>query len=300
MTVTPDIDKLSFIVRKGVKYFELTAEPVKRELLKGVFIEAWGYNGTSPGPTIEVYPGDYICIRVYNNLPEPTSLNFHGLDISNIMDGVPDVGSTPEIEPGRYFDYNFKVVNPPGTHMYHTHYNSQVQEMMGLQGGFIILEPEQYLANIQKDFFIMLQEFKVIGLDKGDVKSGVYSIDPLSEDFNFFAMNGKCFPDTSPLEVRYGETVQIRLANAMAGSHPIHLHGHQFTVRACDGNSISNYDVNVRNTILVASGETWDIRFNANNPGIWPFHCNIPRHMSNNFTKTSGGMFTVISYRENT
>lgn len=91
MVITPDLQNLSYSVKYGVKCFELVAEPVKQEILPGVFMNAWGYNGSSPGPTIIVYPGDYVKIRVYNKLPEPTSVHWHGLNIPNNMDGVPAV-----------------------------------------------------------------------------------------------------------------------------------------------------------------------------------------------------------------
>ena len=81
MVITPDIPNLPYVMRNGIKYFELIAEPVTRELLPGLFIIAWGYNGTTPGPTILVYPGDYVNIRAYNKLPEATSIHWHGLDV---------------------------------------------------------------------------------------------------------------------------------------------------------------------------------------------------------------------------
>lgn len=243
MVITPDIPNLPFVEQKGVKYFELVAEPVQREILPGLFIKGWGYNGSLPGPTIQVYPGDYVNIRVFNRLPEPTSVHWHGLDVPNVMDGVPDVEPSPKIEPNCYFDYHFKIVNPPGTHIYHTHFNVPRQELMGLSGGLIILNPAH--ENIKRDYFIMLGEFALPDLPKGIVKPGLY----------------------------------------------------QFQVTAVDGNPIYPGNRLTRSTILVASGETWDVEFTAHNPGIWPFHCHIPHHMSNNFTDPSGGMFTTINYR---
>jgi manganese oxidase len=294
MVITPDLHNLPCKEIKGVKYFELVAEEVERELLPGLFIKAWGYNGSTPGPTIQVYPGDYVNFRVYNKLSEPTSVHWHGLDVPNVMDGVPDVEPSPKIEPEHYFDYRFKIINPPGTHMYHTHHISHKQQMMGLEGGLIILDPYDLKTN--RDYFIMLQEFKVEGLKMGEVKKGKYEIDPLSHVFNFFTMNGRCFPFTTPIELKCGETVKIRLGNTMETGHPIHIHGHQFEVSAADGNTIPTQNRMKRNTIHVASGETWDIEFLANNPGIWPFHCHIPHHMTNNMTKLTGGMFTSIIY----
>lgn len=297
MVVTPDITNLTYVVKKGIKYFELVAEPVQRELLPGLFIRGWGYNGSIPGPTIQVYPGDYVNIRVYNKLPESTSVHWHGLDVPNIMDGVPDVEPSPKIGPNCYFDYQFRITNSPGTHMYHTHHNSSKQEMMGLGGAFIILEPYEQHSHIQRDYFIMLEEFYLKGLNMGEVKPGVYDIDPMAHEFNFFTMNGRSFPYTTPLSVNAGENVRIRLGNIAMNAHPIHIHGHQFFVTASDGNSIPRYSQLVKNTINVATGETWDIMFKSNNPGIWPFHCHIPHHMSNNGAKSSGGMFTTILYK---
>ncbi|WP_238884369.1 multicopper oxidase family protein [Clostridium sp. YIM B02551] len=259
-----------------------------------------GYNGSTPGPTIQVYPGDYVNIRVYNNLTESTSVHWHGLDVPNEMDGVPNVEPSPQIEPKDYFDYRFKVINPPGTHMYHTHMNTSTQQMMGLGGAFIITNPYEDKFHIQHDYFLMLQEFRINELKMGEVKPGIYNIDPMAHEFNFFTINGKCFPNTTPLSTKLGDTVRIRLGNISMNSHPIHIHGHQFFVVASDGNSIPYNNQMIKNTINVASGETWDIVFNSNNPGIWPFHCHIPHHMSNNMTKSDGGMFTTIVYEDTT
>ncbi|MEN6312872.1 MAG: copper oxidase [Clostridiaceae bacterium] len=296
MVITPDVPDLPFVIHNGVKFFELIAEPVKREILPELFINAWGYNGSMPGPTIQVYPGDYVNIRVINKLPEPTSVHWHGLDVPNVMDGVPDVEPSPKIDPGKYFDYHFRITNPPGTHMYHTHFNSVTQEMMGLGGAFIILDPCKQDQYIQRDYFLMLQEFHVKGLRMEEVRPGLFDIDPMSHDFNFFTINGRCFPYTTPLEVKISECIRIRLGNIVHDAHPMHIHGHQFSVSASDGNTIPMQNRQIKTTINVASGETYDLIIYANNPGVWPFHCHIPHHMSNNMQKPMGGMFTIINY----
>jgi len=294
MVISPDLKNLHYQEIHGVKYFELIAEETKQEILPGVFINAWGYNGTTPGPTIQVYPGDYVNIRVYNKLSEPTSVHWHGLNVPNIMDGVANVQPSPKIDPGSFFEYRFQINNPPGTHMYHTHFNSHKQQMMGLEGGLIILSP--YSEPIDRDYFIMLQEFKLEDIPSGVVNPGIYKINPMEHNFNFFTINGRCYPYVTPLEVMYGENIRVRFANAMMDAHPMHLHGHQFDVTSADGNAITQVCMMKKNTIHVASGETWDVEFIASNPGIWPFHCHIPHHMSNNMTDPSGGMFTIINY----
>lgn len=289
-----NIPILPYTIKNGVKHFSLVAQQVKSEILPGVFMNAWGYNGFSPGPTIVVYPGDMVNIRVFNELPQPTSVHWHGLDIPCVMDGVPAIEPSPRIDPGCYFDYQFQITNPPGTHMYHSHFYTVMQDMMGLEGAFIIMDPQP--ENIQRDYFIMLGAFHLNGMLKGTVKTGDFDIDPFSMDQNFFTMNGRCFPYTMPLWCRKGENVRIRFGNIGMGNHPIHFHGHQFLQTANDGNEVSPANQLLKNTILVASGTTRDIVFYANNPGKWPLHCHLPHHVSNNLTLPLGGMATAVNY----
>lgn len=295
MVITPDVPDIPYILNNGIKYFELIAEPVKREVLPGLFINGWGYNGSIPGPTIHVFSGDRVCIRVVNNLPEDTTVHWHGLNIPNVMDGVPEIELSPIIKPGRYFDYCFQITNPPGTHMYHTHVNTAVQQMMGLGGAFIILDRYQQDI-IEKDYFLMTGEFTVKGLSMGETTPGIYDLDPMSHDFNFYTINGRCFPYTTPIMINYGKRVRIRLGNIGHDAHPMHIHGHQFIITASDGNPLPLQSRPIKNTVNVASGETYDIEFTADNPGNWPFHCHIPHHMTNNMQMNMGGMVTVIHY----
>ncbi|MDA8335754.1 MAG: multicopper oxidase domain-containing protein, partial [Peptococcaceae bacterium] len=94
----------------------------------------------------------------------------------------------------------------------------------------------------------------------------------------------KCFPFLTPLKVRRGDRVRIRLATAIMEAHPIHLHGHRFLVAAEDGNNLPRKQRRRLSTILVASGQTRDVEFTADNPGLWPFYCHIPHHNADNFT----------------
>ncbi|MFL0198002.1 multicopper oxidase family protein [Clostridium sp. WILCCON 0269] len=300
MVVTPNVPSLKYTTCKGIKCFELSAEPVNQEILPGVFIKGWGYNGSIPGPTIKVYPNDYVNIRVYNGLPEATSIHWHGLNIPNVMDGVPSVEPSPKIMPGHCFDYHFRITNPPGTHMYHSHVNVAKQDMLGLLGGFIILDPKDKNGHqcVDKDYLLLMQEWSLAGLDKGKkVEPGSYELRPFTDNFNMFTINGKSFPATTPMPIQYGDIVRLRFGAIQINHHPMHLHGHQFWVERSDGNPIIPSNRILKNTILVATGETWDVLFRANNPGIWPLHCHISHHISNNFTNGTGGMFTTLVYQ---
>ena len=72
---TPDIADLAFTMDNGVKVFHLTAESVKQEILPGKVLDLWGYNGSAPGPTIQVNEGDRVRIVFDNHLPEPSSIH---------------------------------------------------------------------------------------------------------------------------------------------------------------------------------------------------------------------------------
>ena len=112
--VTPNGWTLPYTVRDGVKVFHLIAEPVKHEFAPGLLGECWGYNGTTPGPTIEAVEGDRVRIYVTNRLPEPTSVHWHGILLPNGMDGVSGL-TQKAIEPGETFHYEFTLRQPART-----------------------------------------------------------------------------------------------------------------------------------------------------------------------------------------
>ena len=106
---------LPWRMNAGWKEFHLVAEPVVRELAPGMKAHLWGYNGQSPGPTIECVEGDRVRIFVTNKLPEATSIHWHGIILPNGMDGVSGL-TQPHIPAGKTFVYEF-VMGKSGTFM---------------------------------------------------------------------------------------------------------------------------------------------------------------------------------------
>ncbi|MEO5676560.1 MAG: multicopper oxidase domain-containing protein, partial [Usitatibacter sp.] len=123
---------LPWRMTNGVKEFHLVAEPVVRELAPGMKAHLWGYNGQSPGPTIEVVEGDRVRIFVTNRLPEHTTIHWHGQRLPNGMDGVGGLNQ-PHIPVGKTFVYEFEA-RRPGTFMYHPHADEMTQMAMGMMG----------------------------------------------------------------------------------------------------------------------------------------------------------------------
>jgi FtsP/CotA-like multicopper oxidase with cupredoxin domain len=117
---------------QGVKEFHLVAEPGGARDGAGLQgANLWGYNGQSPGPTIEVVEGDRVRIFVTNKLPEHTSIHWHGQRLPNGMDGVAGLTSRHQARQ----DLRLRVRRaPPGTFMYHPHADEMTQMAMGMMG----------------------------------------------------------------------------------------------------------------------------------------------------------------------
>ena len=276
--VAPDLGKLPFEWDNGVKVFKLVAEPVKQEVLPGKIFDLWGYNGSAPGPMIEVIEGDRVRILFENRLPEPTTVHWHGLEVPIGMDGVPAI-SQPEVEPGGRFTYEF-TLHQHGTFFYHSH--GAMQEMMGMLGLFIIHPRTPYAPPVQKDYAIVLQEYAV--LPNNTIPNS------LSMEFNWLTFNGKAAPATTPLLVKLGERVRLRIVNIGMDHHPIHLHGMQFELTGTEGGRIPPAGWYPQNTVLVGVAQARDIEFNAKFPGDWMLHCHLPHHMMNQMVSMVGPM----------
>jgi FtsP/CotA-like multicopper oxidase with cupredoxin domain len=270
--VTPNGWTLPYKVIDGVKVFHLIAEPVQNAFAPGLVGECWGYNGTTPGPTIEVVEGDRVRIYVSNRLPEPTSVHWHGILLPNGMDGLAGLTQKP-IAPGRTFKYEF-TLRQHGTHMYHPHFDEMIQMAMGMQGLFII-HPRHPKRRPDRDFAIMLNEWRI---DPGTSRPNPNEM----VEFNVFTMNSKAFPGTAPLVAGLGDRVKIRLANLSAmDHHPIHLHGYQFHITETDGGQIPESAQQVETTVLVPVGSTRAFEFVADEPGDWAMHCHMTHHVMN-------------------
>jgi FtsP/CotA-like multicopper oxidase with cupredoxin domain len=268
--VTPNGSTLPWTMDGNVKVFHLVAEEVKREFAPGMIVNCWGYNGQTPGPTIEMVEGDRVRFYVTNKLPERTSVHWHGIILPCGMDGVAGLVQ-PHIEPSETYVYEF-TVRKPGTFMYHPHSDEMVQMALGMMG-FFIVHP-RVRERIDRDFAIMLMEWAI--------PPGTARPNPVvMTDFNIFTFNSRVWPGTDPLIVKKNDRVRIRLGNLSMDNHPIHIHGHNFEVTGTDGGRIRESARWPETTVDVPVGTTRDIEFLADNPGDWAFHCHKTHHTMN-------------------
>ncbi len=269
----------------NIREFHFTAKRAKINLGAGPDFWAWTYNGQIPGPEIRVKEGDIIRVVVKNELPEETTIHWHGIPLLNPMDGVPGL-TQPGIKPGETFVYEFEA-RPSGTFIYHSHVGYQLDQ--GLYGSLII-EPARQRGNVDREYSLLLEDWvtrdeggvaRVMrrdplgprnrGFMKGRVmggegwqKGGENLLEPIYDNY---AVNGKVYPEIEPIRVKKGDRVKIRLGNVSSATiYSLRLAGHVLQVTHTDGNPIQSKEVDV---LRIGMGERYDVEFVADNPGRW-------------------------------
>jgi FtsP/CotA-like multicopper oxidase with cupredoxin domain len=265
----PDVPGLPWRLENGVKVFHLIPEVVKTQFTPWKTANTWGYNGSTPGPTIEVQEGDRVRIVVENRLPEATVMHWHGLEVPIEMDGVEGV-TQDFIAPGETFVYEFSI-HQHGTFFYHSH--RPMQQMMGMIGLFVVHPKKAYAPHCDRDFGLILQEWATLPNNP--------TPNSLAMEFNWLTINGKSGPATTPMLVKLGERVRLRMVNLGMDHHPMHMHGHTWVVTGTEGGRIPRGLWRPGNTELVGVAQARDVEFVANNPGDWMIHCHLPHHMMN-------------------
>ena len=263
---------LPWRMNSGVKEFHLVAEPVVREIAPGMKANLWGYNGQSPGPTIEVVEGDRVRIFVTNRLPEHTSIHWHGQRLPSGMDGVTGL-TQPGISPGKTYVYEF-VAERAGTFMYHPHADEMVQMAMGMMGFWVTHPRNPSEHRVDRDYAMLL---------------GAYDIDPGSFtprvntmlDFNLWTINSRSFPGVSPIVAGRGDRVRMRIGNLTMTNHPMHLHGFSMEVTGTDGGWIPKSARWPETVIDIGVGQMRNLEFVADMAGDWAFHCHKSHHTMN-------------------
>ena len=254
------------ILADGTKQFDITTTVTQWEVEPGKTVEVYAYNGTVPGPTIQVNPGDKVRFVVKNELPESTVVHFHGLILPNELDGVPDITQKP-VKPGQSYTYDFTAQSSPAVGMYHSHHDAQKQVTFGLAGAFLVGDlPLPKGVTPTQEHVMMLNDSGPIG----------------------FSLNGKSFPATAPYVATKGEWIEMHYMNEGSQVHPMHLHGPAQLVVAKDGFPLDQpYKAD---TLLVGPGERYTVLIQADQVGTWAWHCHILSHAEN-----ETGMFGMVT-----
>jgi len=261
---------MEYTMDGDVKVFDITVQEVEWETTEGMVYTAMSYNGMVPGPEIRVTEGDRIRVNFTNELNESTGVHWHGMIIPNDQDGIPFL-TQPPIRPGETHSYEF-IVNPAGSHMYHSHHNAAEQTTRGLLGALIV-EPadKSNEPEVDADYTMILNDSSL-----------------------GFTINGKEFPYTQPILAKLGDTIRIRYMNEGLMIHPMHLHGIPQKVIAKDGYYLP--EPYMCDTVNIAPGERFDVLVECTELGAWAYHCHILTHAESRHGMF--GMVTVLAVTE--
>jgi FtsP/CotA-like multicopper oxidase with cupredoxin domain len=207
-------------------HVDLEARETTWEIAPGRRVSAWGYEGSVPGPTIVAHVGDTLVAHLVNNLPEPTSIHWHGLRLPAPMDGTQWVQRL--VQPGDAFDYRFELPDA-GTFWYHSHANETVQIERGLYGALVVLGPDEPVFDA--DRLLVLDDVK---LDRhGNIAKTALFDRHSGREGSVLVINGRSEPE---YEIAAGQVERWRIVNACSARYVrLSLGGRPFRIIGGDG-----------------------------------------------------------------
>lgn len=195
----------------STREFDLRAAPTRVQQFDGQVLDVWAYNGTVPGPVLKVKLGEEVLVNFQNDLPQPTTIHWHGVRVPNAMDGVPGVTQDP-IPPGGTFTYRF-VPKDAGTFWFHPHVRGAEQVERGLYGVLVVEDTEAHPYHREQVW--VLDDWR-LGAD-GQIDPRFVTRHDLAHDGRWgqrITVNGDAALE---LHTRPGERIRLRLVNTSNG-----------------------------------------------------------------------------------
>lgn len=238
----------------------LVAYEATVDLGDGIVFQGYTYNGVVPGPTLQAKKGDRVIVHFENALPEATTVHWHGLRVSDDMDGSPRVQSP--VEPDGTFTYDF-VVPDAGSFWYHPHVRSYVQVERGLYGALVVHDPELD-PTYDAERYLVLDDVAVE--ENGTLSPNVIAgMDGMhGRAGNVLLTNGTSVP--TPVDVKEGQVERWRLVNtANARTLVLSIEGAEIRVIGTDGGLLETpYWVE---GLELPVGQRYDLEVSYTEPG---------------------------------
>lgn len=208
-------------------------------------------------------------MSVTNDLPEGTTVHWHGVPVRNAADGVPDITQEP-IESGSEFDYTFRA-EPAGTYFYHSHVGLQLDR--GLSGPLIVEESDPHVE-YDREFTLLFDDYLSgeLQLPEGFGGGGMGGgpggmLGDTWPSYDNLLVNGRPSSDPSSFSVKEGERVRLRFINASsATTFQVAVAGHELQISHADGRPVTPVDVD---SFVFGAGERYDAIVTADTPGAW-------------------------------
>jgi len=235
-------------------------------------VRTWAYGESVPGPVLRTTAGDLLRVEVTNRLPAETSIHFHGVALSNDMDGVPGITQDP-IRAGTAFIYEFTTPDP-GTYFFHPH--SGVQLDRGLYGVLVVEDPAEP-GDYDQEWIVVLDDWiDGTGQTPDDVLAGLVSMSGMGHggmmgesmhspllggagdvDYPLYLLNGRTPRAPVTLTGKPGQRARLRIVNAGSDTaFRVALAGHRLTVTHSDGFPVEPVTTDA---LLIGMGERYDV-----------------------------------------
>jgi FtsP/CotA-like multicopper oxidase with cupredoxin domain len=245
----------------------LRAAPVRLDLA-GTEVPTWGY-GTVPGPEIRLRAGEVLRVQLENELPEDTTVHWHGLAPPNAMDGVPGITQAPVV-PGKGFTYEFETPIA-GSFMYHAHVGVQLDR--GLYGPLIV-EPRTEELSYDREYTLMLDDWRDgvenhaghgAPVDAGPDPDPVDAVSFGGRAYPLLLVNGRPPEDPPVVETGAGDRIRLRVMNIAADTgFRFAIAGHRLTITHTDGMPVEPVTVDA---LRLGMGERYDVLVDAGQSG---------------------------------
>ncbi|MFZ2502451.1 MAG: multicopper oxidase family protein [Nocardioides sp.] len=281
----------------------LVAKPTTLDL-GGVTVDTWAYDDVAPGPLLRAKAGDLLRITLDNQLPDDTTIHWHGIRLRNAADGVPGMTQDP-VKPGQKYVYEFTAPDP-GTYFFHPHVGVQLDR--GLYAPLIIDDPDEPGA-YDHEWVVVLDDWidgtgttpdevlkallggEGAGMDHGHMggmgdsgSPGAMSGDGMGMGgmsmgtppfgdagdvkYPHFLINGRLHGDPDVLRAKPGHKVRIRIINAASDTiFSVALGGHRFTITHSDGWPVQPQEASA---LYIGMGERYDVEVTLGD-GAFPF-----------------------------
>jgi multicopper oxidase len=275
---------------------QLTARPVTIDL-GGPKVDTWAYGDNLPGPLLRARAGDRIRVDLTNELPDDTSIHWHGIALRNDMDGVPGITQDP-VGSGSTFRYEFTIPDP-GTYFYHPHVGVQLDR--GLYGVLVVDDPAEP-GRYDAEWIVVLDDWlDGTGRTPDQVLASLDAMDGMSDDmggmdmdgmstnmggmnmgggrspilgdagdvrYQHFLLNGRVPTSPAQLSAKPGDRVRIRIVNAASDTaFRVALADHRLSVTHADGFPVQRQSTDA---VLLAMGERLDVEVTLGD-GVFPF-----------------------------
>jgi FtsP/CotA-like multicopper oxidase with cupredoxin domain len=251
-------------------FYELSAEMITKEI-EGQTLTMMGYNGSIPGPTIQVTQGSTVTIKFTNNTPIENTVHSHGIRLKNEFDGVPGV-TQEAVQPGESFTYEI-VFPDAGVYWYHPHVREDLTQEMGLYGAFIV-EPsdDSYWNEVDQEETIFLDDYLLTSEGLAPFYEESFTHTLMGRYGNEYLINGE---EEYELTVQQNEIVRFSFLN-VANVRPFNVSLEEMDWKLVGSDAGAYENETMVESVIIGPSERYIVEAYFNEPGVYELQHKTP------------------------